>query len=210
MLGAEGRGRLEQVPDGIHSGLAKPRARGLFFCFQAPDPKGTGKLHFWQYYDAVEDRIIDNRFIIANLIACERDTARVIGNYDVFAIQERIIENIVSSYQQQRALEEAPKSLDPLQQTLVTTIQSYMSRPEVKRESALAAIRFLNEPLLSVVVKELRSLYKSFGRSGEIGPLLDGIQRLAAAYAASSIKAEPHKALRREDLRLICFDHLCS
>jgi hypothetical protein len=39
-------------------------------------------------------RIIDNRFIIVNLIACERDTPRVIREYNVFDIQERIIEDI--------------------------------------------------------------------------------------------------------------------
>ena len=139
----EGRERLEDLPDGIHSGLMKPRAKGLFFYFQAQAPEG-GKLHFWKYYDLVENRIIDNRFIIANLIACDRDTPRVVGDYDVFAAQERVIEDILRGYQEQQALDEAPKTVDPLQQTVATTIQSYMNRPEVNRQEALAAIRFLS------------------------------------------------------------------
>ena len=98
VLGAEGRERLDSLPNGIHSGLMKPRAKGLFFYFQAPAPEAGGKLHFWKYYDLVDRRIIDNRFIIANLIACDRDTPRVTGDYDVFDIQEKVIENIRRSY----------------------------------------------------------------------------------------------------------------
>jgi hypothetical protein len=73
---------LDGLPNGIHSGLMKPRAKGLFFYFQAPAPEGGGKLHFWKYYDLVDRRIFDNRFIIANLIACDRDTPRVTRDYD--------------------------------------------------------------------------------------------------------------------------------
>jgi len=210
VLGAEGRARLEQLPDGIHSGLAKLRASGLFFYFQAPDPGGSGRLHFWQYYDAAADRVIDNRYLIANLIACERDTPRVIGEHDVFAVQERVIEHIVAGYQQQRALEEAPKSLDPLQQTLATTLQGYLNRPEVKRQEVLGAIRFLSQPLPSVVIKDLRSLYGEFAKSAQVGPLLAAILALAGSYAAPSAGVQGSRFLQRESLRLICFDYLCS
>jgi superfamily II DNA or RNA helicase len=208
VLGAEGRERLNGLPDGIHSGLAKPRAQGLFFYFQAPAPEG-GKLHFWKYYDLIENRIIDNRFIIANLIACERDTARVTGDYDVFAVQEKVIEDILRSYQEQKAIEQAPRSLDPLQQTVATTIQGHMNRPEVKRQEALAAIRFLSRPLQSVVVKELRGAYRTFQAHGDICGLLDGIAALAERYGSADEAGERVRgSLRREDLRLICFDHL--
>jgi hypothetical protein len=69
VLRGEGQDRLEELPDGIHSGLVKARARGIFFYFQAADPAGS-KLHFWRYYDLTQRRIIDNRYLIASLIAC--------------------------------------------------------------------------------------------------------------------------------------------
>jgi hypothetical protein len=211
VLGAEGRERLADLPDGIHSGLTKPRAQGVFFYFQARNPDGPGQLHFWKYYDAVENRIADNRFIIANLIACDRDTPRVIGDYEVFAIQEKIIDDILRSHQEQQALEEAPKSLDPLQQTLTTTIQSFMNRPELKRQQALAAIRFLNQPLQSVVVKELRAAYRAFQGNADVGMLVNIVLQLNERFGSASNPAiRTGRSLKREDLRLICFDHLCS
>jgi hypothetical protein len=211
VLDAEGRDRLDSLPDGIHSGLMKPRAQGMFFYFQAPTPDLSGKLHFWRYYDLVDRRIIDNRFIIANLIACERDTARVIGDYDVFDLQEKILDSILRGYQEQLALEEAPKTVDPLQQTVATTIQGYMNRPEVKRQDALAAIRFLSRPAASVVVKELRAAYRRFQGNGDSPQLVAAVLNLVELYGRDiQPQAKPARVLRREDLRLICFDHLCS
>jgi superfamily II DNA or RNA helicase len=210
VLGAEGRNRLDSLPDGIHSGLMKPRARGLFFYFQAPAPIGGGKLHFWKYYDLVDRRIIDNRYVIANLIACDRDTPRVVGDYDVFDVQEKVIDDILRSYQEQQALEEAPKTVDPLQQTIATTIQGYMNRPEVKRQDALTAIRFLNRPAPSVVVKELRAAYRGLQADSNAAALVAAILVLVERYESPKTPASTPTLLKREDLRLICFDHLCS
>ena len=211
VLGAEGRERLDSLPDGIHSGLMKARAKGLFFYFQAPGPRGRGRLHFWKYYDLVDRRIIDNRYIIANLISCDRDTPRVVGDYNVFEVQEKIIEDILRSYQEQQAMEEAPKTVDPLQQTVATTIQGFMNRPEVKRQDALAAIRFLSKPAQSVLVKDLRVAYRRFQGDGNVNELITAALALAERYGGGELAGEKatHQ-LKREDLRLICFDHLCS
>lgn len=211
VLGAQGRERFDSLPDGIHSGLAKPRARGLFFYFQASSSDAAGKLHFWRYYDLVDTRVLDNRYIIANLIACDRDTPRVIGDYDVFAAQEKVIEDILRSYQEQQALGEAPKTIDPLQQTVAATIQNCMNRPEVKRKDALAAIRFLSRPAPSIVVKELRAAYRRFQADADAVLLVAAVTELAKHYelAAESDRRSTHP-LQREDLRLICFEHVCS
>jgi hypothetical protein len=45
-----GREMLESLPDGIHSGLAKAGAKGVFFYFQGRATAGA-KLHFWKYLD---------------------------------------------------------------------------------------------------------------------------------------------------------------
>ena len=104
------------------------------------------------------------------------------------------------------------KTVDPLQQTFATTIQSYMNRPEVKRQDALAAIRFLNKPAPSVVVKELRAAYRRFQSDVGLPQLLASVLELAQRYGRSTEPSagKPARTLRREDLRLICFDHLCS
>ncbi len=215
VLNTEGREMLEELPDGIHSGLIRPGNRGVFFYFQGR-PEGGDTLHFWKYYDIKANQIIDNRFIIANLIACEKDTPRVVepDMFDqVFEIQEKVIENILQSFDRKIALEKVPRTLDPIQQTIATTIQSYISHPEIDRNSAIAAIRFLNEPKLAVQIKELRGLYKGFESSGDAKQLVEGISQMVEAVGATErqpkLSASTQRVhLGREDLHLICFDFM--
>lgn len=83
------RTMLEELPDGIHSGLAREGAKGVFFFFSTTD---NGKIsptvgrvprqHFWRYVDLSEQarggRIEDNRYVITNQIQCQPDTPRVV------------------------------------------------------------------------------------------------------------------------------------
>jgi superfamily II DNA or RNA helicase len=213
MLDAGGLEMLESLPDGIHSGLAKAGAKGVFFYFQANTP-ARGKAHFWKYFDVKEQQIIDNRYVIANLIACERDTLRVIDPEmfrAVFDLQEKVIEDIIRSVQEQKALEAAPRSVDPIQQTIATAIQGHLNHPDVDRPQAIEVIRFLNQPMLKVQVVELRRAYKEFQRNRDIKALLTAVEGMRSAYGEQPVNS--HLAgstsldeLRREDLRLICFD----
>jgi len=211
LLDTGGREMLESLPDGIHSGLVKQGARGVFFYFRA---KGSQEapLHFWKYLDLKDNRVLDNRYIIANLIACSKETPRVIDpeiSRAVFDLQEKVIENILRSYQEQRALESAPRAVDPIQQTIATTIQGYLNHPDIKRQEAIEAIRFLNRPMWKVQVDALRRAYKEFQAKEEIRAFLSTIINMQE-------KSEPGKeisfgqtvvqSLNREDLRLICFD----
>jgi superfamily II DNA or RNA helicase/HKD family nuclease len=212
LLGAGGREMLESLPDGIHSGLARRGAKGIFFYFQAQSPEG--KLHFWKYYDLIEQRIIDNRYIIANLISCDRDTPRVIADYDVFKLQEKVIENILHTFEEQQALNAIPKTIEPEQQTLATTLQGYLSHPDVDRQRTIELIYFLNRPLMKVQLKELRAYHKNFQRDGDIQALISSVEQLRNKYGKGATPLSQQKPnpgrLKREDLRLICFDFVCS
>lgn len=214
LLNTEGREMLEELPDGIHSGLVRPGNRGVFFYFQGR-PESGDRLHFWKYYDLKTNKIIDNRFIIANLIACERDTLRVVdpGMFsEVFDVQEKVIENILQSFDRQQALEKAPRTLDPIQQTIATTIQTYINHPDIDRGSAIAAIRFLNEPRLAVQIKELREIYKTFTKDGQAKQLIDKISHMIEKTGVNekrettTLSTSSRINLQREDLYLICFD----
>ena len=209
LLEAGGKEKLDELPDGIHSGLARQNAKGMFFYFTAN--KDSVKSHFWKYYDLKTDRIIDNRYLIGNLIACSPDTPRVIGDCDAFEIQQRIIDDILRRHEQQRGLESAPKTIDPLQQTIATTLQGYLNNPNVDRKQTLEAIKYLNQPMLSVHVKELRALYNEFQKSGNfdafIEPILDMTNKYGKQAAAHPGKRK-EKELTAEDLRLVCFDYI--
>lgn len=86
-----------------------------------------------------------------------------------------------------------------------------MNRSEVRRQDPLAPIRFLSKPMPSVVVKELRAFYRRSQSKGDIAALLARVLAFADRYGGTGARESRllHQ-LRREDLRLICFDHLCS
>ena len=212
LLDAGGREMLESLPDGIHSGLAKVGAKGVFFYFQAA-PKGGQRQHFWKYYDLKENGIVDNRYVIANLIACERDTPRVADPAmfgSVFSLQEKVIDDILRSVREQKALEAAPRTVDPVQQTLATAIQSYLNHPDIDRQQAIAAIRFLNQPMLAVQVKELRRMLKEFQASSNVAELLKAVDGLRETYRSGSDGrgqgGTGTEGIKREDMRLVCFE----
>ncbi|MEK7993953.1 MAG: helicase-related protein [Planctomycetota bacterium] len=209
LLEAGGRRMLETLPDGIHSGLARPGHRGIFFYFTVPGPKGEGRRHFWRYCDLSSGRILDNRLLIAGLISCSPDTARVIGPGDVFEIQERVMRDILQSSLERQAAEAAPKIIDPIQQTVSTLLRSYLSSPQVVRNDVKAAIRVLGEPMPRVHIKTIRKAYEAFVADKKIQQLLEKMNSLEG-LAGDGGREEPEAPLRPEDLHLICFDYIWS
>jgi hypothetical protein len=200
---------LEELPDGIHSGLARQGEQGVFFYFTAP--AAEGRHHFWRYYDLNRKRILDNRFLITNLIACSPDTPRVVGDTDVFAIQEKVIEDILASVQEQQALEAAPKILDPLQQTVITLLRGYLNSPVLKRGDVRDAMQRLGNPMTHVSIRELRTAYNQFQQDQDIVALVGIIGRLVEpAQEDAEESTSGSKPLSREDLHLVCFDYVWS
>ncbi|MDQ6645400.1 MAG: DEAD/DEAH box helicase, partial [Chloroflexota bacterium] len=194
------RQMLENLPDGIHSGLLRQGAKGIFFYFTAQKNVGAPfmgarnaadarptRQHFWRYIDLSEDwrggRIEDNRYVITNLIQCQSDTLRfvpVASEVDIFALQEKVIASIVQSSEVQVAVEEAPKLLDPIQQTIATTLRGYINSPAVSRKEIIAAIQSLNEPQPGVYIKTLRKAYEAFTATSQIDELLSAVKSIGA------------------------------
>jgi superfamily II DNA or RNA helicase len=211
LLSAGGQELLDSLPDGIHSGLLRENAKGMFFYFTS-SRRGKQKNHYWKYYDIADKRIVDNRFIIGNMIACSPDTPRVVDNYDVFDIQEKIIQDILESHQRQRGLESAPKVLEPIQQTIITVIKNYLNHPEVDREHTLQIIRYLSVPMLPGHIKELKKAYSEFQKAGQIAVFLDALDAMRMKFGsmASQPQTQREAELTRDDLHLVCFDYICS
>lgn len=212
LLEAGGRQMLDVLPDGIHSGLARPSYRGVFFYFTAPAARGEGRQHFWRYYDLTTDSILDNRFVIANLISCSPDTPRVVDSVDLFDIQEKVIEHILQSSREQQAVEAAPKIVDAVQQTVSTVLRSYLSSPQVQRKDVKAAIQALAEPMPRVHVKAVRKAYEEFVMNKDIAKLVEKVGALKDVIGANGRPEVEAIAppIKREHLHLICFDYVCS
>ena len=213
-LDGGGREAPEQIPDGIHSGLQRAGSRGVFFYFAS---KNSGKAQsFWEYFDLKSNTILDNRHVLANLIACSYDTPRIVDQEiykSVFALQEKVLENLLQGYEEKTALQTTPQAIDPLQQTMSTVVQQFLNHPQVERKRAVAAIEFLNGPMQNVQVSELRKIYKAYQQTQSIAELIAAIEAMRSAYGVG-MKPQGEKAatllpkLKREDLRLICFDVL--
>ena len=158
----------------------------------------------------------EREIVVANLIACQKDTPRVVDPEmfeKVFDLQERVIEDILQSEEEKRALEVAPRAVDPIQQTVATAIQSFLNHPDVDRKQAIEIIRFLNQPILTIQVRRLRQSFREFQEGRDINSLLSNIEDLREASSgnkAAKEATERTKELKREDLRLICFDLLTS
>jgi len=223
------REALEELPDGIHSGLAREGARGVFFSFaaQPKPPRGAttspARSHFWRYIDLGQDwrggRIEDNRYVITNLIQCQPDTPRVVpmeGAVDIFALQEQVIESIIQASQEQVAVQEAPKLLDPIQQTIATTLRAYLNSPAFNRKEIVALLQWLAEPQPSVYIKALRKAYETFQVARLPEELVSTVRELRDGSGGTareqnetaSPASEKQSAIRREDLRLICFEYV--
>jgi superfamily II DNA or RNA helicase len=211
LLDAGGRQSLQDLPDGIHSGLARDGSRGIFFYFTAPGARDEGRRHFWHYYDLRDGRILDNRYLIANLIACSPDTQRVIGDSDVFAIQDKVIEYILAQSQEQQAIEEAPKTLDPTQQAVSTLLRTYLNHPDVDRQELRTLMKSLAVPMRSVHVKAIRAAYQQFNTTHDLPQLLASLRSLPLADGPTATSGrEPARSLTRDDLHLVCFDFVWS
>ena len=131
----------------------------------------------------------------------------------VFNLQEKVIEDIVRSVQEQQALEVAPRSVDPIQQTVATALQGYLNHPDVDRRQAIEAIRFLNQPMLKVQVDTLRKAYKDFSGKRDVKAILAAVEELRERFGEQQATAHPARSAQgslvsREDLKLICFDFI--
>jgi len=208
LLRATGKDALEALPDGIHSGLVKPGNHGVFFYFTANRPNGEARQHFWKYYDMESKGIIDNRYIIANLISCSRDTPRVVEDVPIFEIQEKIIADILSGHEEQLGQELVPKTVDPFQQTVATTLQSFVNHPDLNRQKVLEALAYLSAPLPDSQVKALRKVYRQNNAANNPTVLLEAVLELAQRFGIAAVREDASglQRLTREDLRLICFD----
>jgi hypothetical protein len=210
-----GRDAVEQLPDGIHSGLHRAGSRGVFWYFRSKN--GVSGHNFWKYYDMKSDRIIDNRHLIANLISCNPDTPRVVDQAiykSIFDLQERVVADILEGHEEKVALQAAPQAINPLQQTVSTVLQQFLNHPQVDRKRALGMIAFLNGPMQNIQVSELKKIYTAYQQTQSIAALISGLETMHASYAGAEAALVPSKngksllKLTRDDLGLVCFQVL--
>jgi hypothetical protein len=215
-LKSQGVAALQQIPDGVHSGLHKKLYRGVFLYYQR---RAGGKAidHFWRFFDTRTDEIEDNRLVIAELIRCQADTKRVVDpalKADIQKIMETVEKHIIGSVANRASAQTAPKELSREQSAVLVTLQQVMGMPGVDRKKVLTLLGKLSAPLPRAPVKDLKKAQTSFQKTGDAAVLLHDVEQVADRYGAmdAATVGETDGAatgtMGREDLHLICFDFL--
>jgi hypothetical protein len=210
MLNKSGAGQMTDLPNGIHSGMKRDRCYGMFFYFQAPRSDGEGKRHFWRYIDARTHEVLENRFEIADRIACQPDEPRYIGHLDVFALQDKVIEQILTAEQEVEAKAAAPTAVDPIQQTIAEELKNALRRRTIEREPAKACIGFLGQPMGRSLHLKLKEVYEDWVTARDDPALLGAIAALADQFAKDRPGRQPANCLKRAELDLICYEYLTA
>jgi hypothetical protein len=230
------RENLEQLPDGIHSGLTRQNARGVFFYFTTKEKRqrhnghdnngraskeakpDTRRQHFWRYIDLSQylqgGEIEENRYLITNLIQCQPETPRIVpptGEINIFDLQEKVINAILRHAAAQVAREEAPRQLDPTQQAVAQMLRYYLTQPIDNRAEILAALQRLQTPQPRVHIKSLKKALEAFKKNTNLEDLLRATQDISDTSTTQDTTPKPqtaHRGLKREDLKLICFEYI--
>jgi SNF2 family DNA or RNA helicase len=210
LLNRDGADALSTLPNGIHSGLRREKCNGMFFYFQAPRSDGRGKRHFWRYIDARTHEINENRYEIAQAIACLPDEPRYIGDQDVFALQEKVIDSILSTEREAEAKAAAPTAVDPIQQTVTEELKDAIRRRAVDRELAKRCLTFLGQPMGRALHTKLRSVFESWSDTRDDKALLAAVALLADQFGKERSTPSTARRLEREDLELICFEYVST
>jgi hypothetical protein len=150
----------------------------------------------------------ENRFEIAQLISCLPDDPRHLGDQDVFVLQEKVIEHILAADREAEARAAAPMAVDPIQQTICEEIKDAIRRRSVDRELAKACIVFLGQPVGRAVHAKLKLVNEDWKASKNDAELVGEVGGLSAQFGKQKSNSASMRALRREELELICFEYV--
>ena len=206
LLNREGTDRLTELPNGIHSGLRRETCYGMFFYFQAPRADGQGKRHFWRYIDARTHEIVENRYEIAQRVACQPDEPRYIGDQDMFVLQQKVIDQVLASEREVEAKAAAANAVDPIQQTVAEEIKNAIRGNSVDRNVAKGCLTFLGQPMGASLHKKLRAATESWKQSRDDAALVSEVAALAEEFSKERPVASTGPRLQPADLELICFE----
>lgn len=213
VLSTDAQRWLTDLDNGIHSGLERHDRKGMFFYFAAP--RESGRAHFWRYYDLATRRIIDNRYQIMQIIACSPDTPRFPPPYqevDVFDIQEKIIESILSDVEQQEAVAVVNKPIAEEQSLVSQIFQGHLNNPDYDRTELRELRKFLKQPLVGASVQQLRKALQTYSTSNEVSILVHAVREIYQHQAEltfdDSSDKKPAIRITRDDLKLICYEYI--
>ncbi|ABX05177.1 MAG TPA: helicase [Herpetosiphon sp.] len=210
VLATDAQRWLTDLDDGIHSGIERRNAKGLFFYFTAPRDGSTA--HFWRYYDLEKQTITDNRYTIMQLIACSPDTPRFAPPYsevDIFAIHDTILNSILRDVQQQVTATVVDKIVAPEQNVIAQLLHNNLAQPGVDRGEVRELRKMLKEPQVGAVVQRLRKTLNRYNADNDLLALLEVLRELYQTQGRSNLEPSgPVSMITRDDLTLVCYEYI--
>jgi hypothetical protein len=83
-----------------------------------------------------------------------------------------------------------------------------MNMPPFKRQEVVAALQKVNVPQPRVHIKTLKKAYQTFSANGNVQALIDTINTIGVSVDGSNAQQGEKEVLKREDLKLICFEYV--
>jgi hypothetical protein len=184
-----------------------------FFYFTAS--RDSGRAHFWRYYDLETRKIIDNRYHIMQIIACSSDMPRFPPRYrevNVFEVQDNVIAGILGEVEQQEAAAMMNSPVAEEQALVAQVLRGHLNHPELDRQELRELRRFLRQPLVGASVQQRRKALQTYGSTNDVQPLVETVRALYRHQGALSpretLDEKPVSKIRREDLKLICYEYI--
>jgi hypothetical protein len=167
------------------------------------------------YYDLETRKIIDNRYHIMQIIACSPDTPRFPPPYqevDVFAIQDKIIESILGDVAQQEAAVIVNKPVSEEQTLVSQVLQGHLNNPGFDRRELRELRQFLKQPLVGASVQQLRKVLQTYSSTNDVRGMIETVRALYQHQGEFSSNGsgdtKPVSRIKREDLKLVCYEYI--
>ncbi len=209
-----GKRVVEDIPLGIHSArryLARDSKTGTFLAFNA------GDRHFWRFYPADGGAPLTHIRAIYPMIACDREEARLSTPAEPpFALIERATQDILATLRGHQA---KARTRPPLSGT-AQKLYNWLNRPHLwtaDHAPDATILARLNAVFHAVPLKPyerdatLKGLIRRYEEGSDFIQLvtdLDAFFADNALYQESDADVSAAVALKEEDLRLVCYEHL--
>lgn len=211
--------QLDELPDGIHSGLDKKKIRGIFFYY-----KYGNDFHFWYLYDLDGKAVLKNKTEILKFITCSEKTQRVIPNFfdEVYNYNKRVVEDIEHTYKAIAGKEKTDTQLVPIGKdksakfliSVVREIENEISHylmdfPEdtsLEKEWNISKEKLLKISLTKKRLQVLRKIWKTYRASPNWKKL---IRELTDFVSDKLVYEKEHlDEFDKKKLRLITLDFI--
>ncbi len=198
-----GKGVLESLPDGIHSGLEKNKGRGLFSYFIA------GTDHYWRYYNLNTNTILDNKYDIFRFIYCDEKDPRTEFDYPALELLDEVKKHIKEEIVRKELLPHLPKTLEKVQRDLSSILEVNVHIIPERAEEIMEIVGIIRNPLNRTLLRELKNILQKYREGGTYKNIVNDMSVFKQSYFSSRLDVETSEQYDNEmenELKLVCYE----